>query len=190
MAARHPGQRLGHQLARLLGRAARDGAREWLRPRTKSSPTPTPGTVPERPAAGPATAGAYPGDYEGVPPMSYAPSDDGDPDPGEIVWTWVPYEEDHSQGKDRPVLVIGHDGAWLLALMLTSQDHDRDAAQEARWGRHWVDIGSGPWDRQGRPSEARVDRVLRVDPARVRREGAVLSRERFTEVAAAVRAAH
>lgn len=136
------------------------------------------------------TAEAYPGDFDGVPQMTYAPSDDGDPDPGEIVWTWVPYEEDHSRGKDRPVLVIGHDGAWLLALMLTSQDHDRDAAQEARWGRHWVDIGSGPWDRQGRPSEARVDRILRVDPARVRREGAVLPRERFTEVAAAVRTAH
>jgi hypothetical protein len=191
---------LGQQLARLLGRAAREGAREWLRPRTR-----TRGTVPERragageartrgaaateAAGGVATLGGYPGDFEGVPEMTYAPSDDGDPDPGEIVWTWVPYEEDHRQGKDRPVLVIGRDGGWLLALMLTSQDHDRDAEQEARWGRHWVDIGSGSWDRQGRPSEARVDRVLRVDPARVRREGAVLSRERFDEVAAAVRAA-
>jgi hypothetical protein len=102
----------------------------------------------------------------------------------------VPFEEDHSRGKDRPVLVIGRDDAWLLGLMLTSQDHDRDAAQEARHGREWVDIGTGSWDRQGRPSEARVDRIVRLDPARVRREGAVLSRERFDEVAAAVRAAH
>ncbi len=23
----------------------------------------------------------------------YAPAHDGDPDPGEIVWTWVPFEE-------------------------------------------------------------------------------------------------
>jgi hypothetical protein len=23
----------------------------------------------------------------------YAPDHDGDPDPGEIVWTWVPFEE-------------------------------------------------------------------------------------------------
>lgn len=23
----------------------------------------------------------------------YAPDPDGDPDPGEIVWTWVPFEE-------------------------------------------------------------------------------------------------
>jgi len=108
-------------------------------------------------------------------------------DPGEIVWAWVPFEEDHSQGKDRPVLVIGRDGRWLLALGLTSQDHDRDAAQEARAGRHWTDIGTGSWDNRGRPSEVRVDRILRVDPAAVRREGAVLDEGAFSKVAAAVR---
>jgi hypothetical protein len=104
------------------------------------------------------------------------------------VWTWVPYEEDHQQGKDRPVLLVGHDGDGLLGLMLTSKDHDRDADQEARYGRHWLDIGSGDWDRAGRPSEVRLDRVLRVDPAAVRREGATLDRARFEQVAAAVRA--
>ncbi|NYG08107.1 hypothetical protein BJ986_002594 [Phycicoccus badiiscoriae] len=131
---------------------------------------------------------AYPGDFTGTPAIDYAPRPDGLPDPGEIVWTWVPYEEDHRQGKDRPVLVIGRDGRWLLALMLTSKDHDRDHEQEARHGRHWQDIGSGGWDRQGRPSEVRVDRILRVDPSGVRREGAVLDRGRFDQVAAAVRA--
>jgi hypothetical protein len=122
-----------------------------------------------------------------VPTLAYSPHPDGRPDPGEVVWTWVPFEEDHTQGKDRPVLLVGRDGSWLLGLMLTSQDHDRDAAQEARWGRHWVDIGVGAWDRQGRPSEVRVDRIVRVDPATVRREGAVLDRRRFDEVAQAVR---
>ena len=132
---------------------------------------------------------AYPGDFTGVPSLSYSPAPDGRPDPGEIVWTWVPFEEDHRQGKDRPVLIIGRDGRWLLGLMLTSKDHDRDAAQEARFGRVWHDIGSGLWDRQGRPSEVRVDRILRIDAAAVRREGAVLDRRRFDEVARAVRAA-
>jgi hypothetical protein len=33
----------------------------------------------------------------------------------------------------------------------------------------------------------RVDRVLRIDPAQVRREGAVLDRRHFDRVAAAVR---
>ena len=133
---------------------------------------------------------AYRGDFEGVPDLSYNPRPDGRPDPGEIVWTWVPFEEDHRQGKDRPVLIVGREGDQLLALMLTSRDHDRDSAQEARHGRHWVDIGSGAWDREGRPSEVRVDQVVRVDPHAVRREGAVLARERFEQVATAVRARH
>lgn len=132
---------------------------------------------------------AYPGDFAGMPEVSYAPDLDGDPDPGEIVWTWVPFEEDHAKGKDRPVLLIGHDREWLLGLQLTSKDHDRDAEQERRAGRLWVDIGTGSWDRAGRPSEVRVNRILRVDATLVRREGAVLERVRFDQVIAAVRAA-
>jgi hypothetical protein len=141
-------------------------------------------------AAGAAGGSHYPGDFAGVPDMEYSPAPDGRPDPGEIVWTWVPFEEDHSRGKDRPVLLVGRDGRWLLGLQLTSRDHDRDADQERRAGREWVDIGSGAWDRQGRPSEVRVNRILRVDPAAIRREGAVLAREQFDAVAAAVRAHH
>ena len=117
--------------------------------------------------------------------LTYAPKPDGRPDPGEIVWTWVPYEDDPAQGKDRPVLVVGRDGARLVGLMLTSKDHDRDAAQEARDGRFWLDIGSGPWDAQGRPSEVRVNRLIDVDPDAVRREGAVLDAPRFAAVLAA-----
>jgi hypothetical protein len=71
--------------------------------------------------------------------------------------------------------------------MLTSKDHDRDAADEARHGRHWTDIGSGAWDARGRPSEVRVDRLLVLDPADVRREGAALDRARFDAVVAEMR---
>lgn len=138
-------------------------------------------------SSGRTTSHPYPGDFRGTPRISYRPADDGDADPGEIVWTWVPYEEDHTKGKDRPVLIIGRDGKWLLGLQLTSKDHDRDTRQEARQGRRWMDIGTGPWDEQNRPSEVRVNRILRVDPDRVRRIGAVLDKERFTRVAAAVR---
>lgn len=122
-----------------------------------------------------------------MPQVSYAPDPDGEPDPGEIVWTWVPFEEDHSKGKDRPVLLIGRDREWLLGLQLTSQDHDRDAEQERRAGRVWVDIGTGSWDRSGRASEVRVNRILRVDATTVRREGAVLERARFDLVVSAMR---
>lgn len=131
----------------------------------------------------PPLSDSYPGDFTGRFEIRYRPNLDGEPDPGEVVWTWVPYEEDHSQGKDRPVLLVGRDGDWLLGLMLTSKDHDRDAADEARWGRYWIDIGSGGWDSKGRPSEARLDRILRIDPRAVRREGAVLDKSAFGQVA-------
>ena len=155
--------------------------------------TPSAPVRPGRPAAAPAPAGrpghgsaGYPGDFTGRPRIGYAPLDDDRPDPGEVVWTWVPYEEDHRRGKDRPVLLIGADGGWLLGLQLTSQDHDRDAIQEASVGRYWMDIGTGGWDPQRRPSEVRVNRILRIDPAAVRRTGARLDRERFEAVAAEV----
>ncbi|WP_448625707.1 type II toxin-antitoxin system PemK/MazF family toxin [Geodermatophilus sp. URMC 64] len=119
--------------------------------------------------------------------IGYTPRADGAPDPGEVVWAWVPFDEDDGRGKDRPVLVIGRRGGDLLALMLTSKDHDRDAADEARFGRYWTDIGRGPWDSRGRPSEVRLDRLLVLDPAGVRREGAALDRVRFDRVVADAR---
>lgn len=118
--------------------------------------------------------------------LTYAPRPDGLADPGEVVWAWVPYEEGDGRGKDRPVLVVGREGDRLLALPLTSKDHDRDAAQEAGAGRYWMDVGAGDWDRARRPSEVRLDRLLRLDPATVRREGAALGRARFDAVVAAM----
>ena len=126
-------------------------------------------------------------DHRGPVEFLYEPHPDGLADPGEIVWTWVPYEDDPSQGKDRPVLVVGRAGGNLLGLMLTSKDHDRDAADEARHGRHWFDVGTGAWDARRRPSEIRLDRVLTLDPHAVRREGASLDPDRYAEVEEAFR---
>lgn len=141
-----------------------------------------PGRRPPRRTGTAGPARAYPGDYEGRVAATYAARLDGKASPGEIVWTWVPYEDDVTKGKDRPVLIIGRDRSWLLALMLTSKDHDKDAADEARYGRRWMDIGAGPWDSQRRPSEVRLDRVIRVHPQDVRREAAVIDRRVFDDV--------
>jgi hypothetical protein len=122
-----------------------------------------------------------------VPDVAYRPRADGRPDPGEIVWAWVPFDEGDGRGKDRPVLIIGRRDSDLLGLQLSSQDHDRDAEDEARYGRFWTDIGTGPWDGRGRPSEVRLDRLLVLDPARVRREGAALDPTRFDRVIAEAR---
>ena len=126
----------------------------------------------------------------GLPDFRYSPDPDGDADPGEVVWAWVPFEEDPAQGKDRPVLVLARHETRLVVAQMTSKDHDRDAAQEARWGRFWHDVGTGDWDRQGRPSEVRLDRLLLVEPASVRREGATMNREVFDGVVAALRHHH
>jgi hypothetical protein len=116
----------------------------------------------------------------------YDPHPDGHPDPGEVVWTWVAYEDDPTQGKDRPVVLIAREPDHLVGLMLTSRDHDRDMEQEAREGRFWFDIGSGPWDPEGRPSEVRLNRLLVIDPANIRREGSVLDRARFEAMVTAL----
>ncbi|MBK7723056.1 MAG: type II toxin-antitoxin system PemK/MazF family toxin [Austwickia sp.] len=116
---------------------------------------------------------------------SYAPRADDRADPGEIVWAWVPFEDDPTRGKDRPVLVIARSGPVLQGLYLSSQDHDRDAADEARHGRYWMDIGSGPWDSRGRPSQVRLDRVVALNDSAVRRVGATIDRGTFDRVTGA-----
>jgi hypothetical protein len=128
-----------------------------------------------------------------VPPLRTARSGvrptgtfgDGRADPGEIVWAWVPYEEDASRGKDRPSLVLEVDGDDVLVLPMTTVDHDRDEEQEARAGRFWMDIGTGSWDSRGRPSEVRLNRIVRLRRDDVRREGAALDPEVFARVVAA-----
>lgn len=111
----------------------------------------------------------------------YSPDLDGRADPGEIVWTWVVYEDDPSKGKDRPVLVVGRDRTTLLGLMLSSQDRYAN-------DRNWIAIGAGGWDFDGRASWVRLDRVLDVPEESIRREGAVLERATFEKVAARLRA--
>ena len=123
-----------------------------------------------------ASAGSdYPGDYRDMINFEYSPSLDGDADPGEIVWTWVPFEEDHSQGKDRPVLLVGRDGEYLLALIMTSKDHNNREHADP----NYLDLGSGPWDPQGRASEVKLNRVIRVRPDAMRREGAIMPEDTF-----------
>jgi len=131
---------------------------------------------------------------DGGDQLGYAPRADGQADPGEVVWAWVPFEENDGRGKDRPVLLVGRRGSgsgfsWL-GLMLTSKDHDRDAADEARWGRQWMDVGTGAWDRERRPSEVRLDRLIVLEPDAVRREGAALDRATFDRVVRAASALH
>ena len=142
----------------------------------KSSSAKSSAPKPSEPASTGVSDGSdYPGDYRDMINFEYSPSLDGDADPGEIVWTWVPFEEDHSQGKDRPVLLVGRDGEYLLALMMTSKDHNNREHADP----NYLDIGSGPWDPQGRASEVKLNRVIRVRPDAMRREGAIMPEDTF-----------
>ncbi len=111
--------------------------------------------------------------------IGYAPARDGDPDAGEIVWTWVPYAENDGRGKDRPVLIIGRQtDDRVFAVRLTSKSHDGD--------RDFLSIGGGAWDSQGRPSWVDIEQVYSVHAEGMRREASALDAERFTRVAEAL----
>lgn len=116
--------------------------------------------------------------------LVYAPDLDGEADPGEIVWTWVPYEDDPSQGKDRPVLVVGRGRRSRVFGLMLSSNGNRDGQ------RHWFALGAGAWDRDRRPSWVRLDRVFGMREDGIRREGAVLDQARFDRVCAALRAGY
>ena len=114
---------------------------------------------------------------------SYNPATDGNPDPGEIVWTWVPYEEADGRGKDRPVVVVARLAEdAVLAVQLSSRDHDGEDG--------WVGLGAGDWDGEHRPSWANLDRILLVHPGGMRREAAILDRPRFDRLADALARHH
>ena len=111
--------------------------------------------------------------------IEYTPRPDGDPDAGEVVWTWVPYEENDGRGKDRPVLIIGrHTADRVYAVRLTSKAHDGS--------RDFLSIGSGEWDPAGRPSWVDVEQIYSVHEAGMRREAAALDPARFLRVAQAL----
>ncbi|MEI3846671.1 MULTISPECIES: type II toxin-antitoxin system PemK/MazF family toxin [unclassified Microbacterium] len=109
--------------------------------------------------------------------LEYRPDRDGEPDAGEIIWTWVPFVERDGRGKDRPVLVIAKHGTdRVYAVKLTSKSHDSE--------RDYLSIGTGSWDSQGRESWVDVDQLYSVHRDGMRREAAALDRRRFDRVAA------
>ncbi|WFP15399.1 type II toxin-antitoxin system PemK/MazF family toxin [Citricoccus muralis] len=126
----------------------------------------------------------YTGDFRGAVRCEYDPVPGPQAGPGEVVWTWVPFEELDGRGKDRPVLIIARRGRYLLALQLTTRDRNNASSPD----EDYLDIGSGAWDPKGRPSEVNLTRVLQLNPRDLRREGGVLEERIYQRVAAAVEA--
>ena len=93
----------------------------------------------------------------------------------------MPYAERDGRGKDRPVLVIARQSdERVYAVRLTSKAHDAD--------RDFIEIGTGAWDGQGRPSWVDIEQLYSVHAEGMRREASALDRARFARVARALRA--
>ena len=105
-----------------------------------------------------------------------SPRPDGDPDPGEVIWTWVPYVENDGRGKDRPVLIISRltDGS-TAGCYLSTKCHDG-----------YIPVGRGAWDSKGRPSFLNPERLLRITDRGMRREGTVMSKDQFAKATAEI----
>lgn len=165
-------------LKSVLGRAPARPTTPPPAPRGTATAPRTP-DVPSKGRSGPTATVQVDPRRVGKVRMGYSPSTDGDPDPGEVVWTWVPYEENDGRGKDRPVLVVATEPAGtVLAVQLTSKAHTGDG--------QFVALGSGAWDGEGRDSWVNLERVLRVHAAGMRREAASLDARRYGLVKAAL----
>ncbi|MGL5857645.1 MAG: hypothetical protein ACRC35_04430 [Angustibacter sp.] len=99
--------RVGRQVARSIARDLVGQRRGPRRHRTGSSSGSGSGNSGSSSDGGGSSGGGgrssapldlrYPGDFTGRSTVRYRPIADGLPDPGEVVWAWVPYEEDHRQ---------------------------------------------------------------------------------------------
>lgn len=147
---------------------------KWRNQASRQPSEPSPGQ-----AGGGATRDLTAAELRAMRP-SYAPSLDGEPDPGEVIWTWVPYVENDGRGKDRPVLIIARldAGAWAACYLSTKQHRD------------FVSVGSGPWDSQGRESFLSPERVLRVTGDGMRRESMGMDRVHYDRAVQAVKRWH
>ncbi|MFD5868214.1 type II toxin-antitoxin system PemK/MazF family toxin [Corynebacterium sp. NPDC060344] len=110
----------------------------------------------------------------------YAPDMDGQTDPGEVVWAPVLLEGDAEKPRERAVVVVGRHKQTLLGALISTHQRHADSP-------HWLFIGSGAWDPEGRPSWVRLDKILEVPEAGIRRSGAVMPRRRFDRIAARLR---
>jgi len=145
--------------------------------RTSTGRTPPPSA--EQGRSGPSATVEVRPPGRGALRIAYAPDRDGDPDAGEIIWSWVPYNENDGRGKDRPLLVIARQSVdRVYAVRLTSKPHDGD--------RDFLSLGIGEWDTQGRPSWVDIEQLYSVHRDGMRREASALDPARFRRVADAL----
>jgi hypothetical protein len=110
--------------------------------------------------------------------MSYRPRHpDGHPDPGEIVWARVPFEDDPTQSKIRPVVIIGRaKNGNLVAVQSTSKSH-RPGSIPVAWSNDKI-------------SYIRPERLIQIDANNYQKEGSYIKRPKFQEIVDLVSSRH
>ncbi|MDO4908816.1 MAG: hypothetical protein Q3962_03065 [Corynebacterium sp.] len=107
--------------------------------------------------------------------MYYAPTMDGQAEPGEVVWIKV----DNNQ-EERAILVVGRTKRALLGQLISpNSEHVGE--------KNWMDIGSGPWDSKGRTCWLRLDKIIEISECGVRRQGAIMPQNGFDRISARMR---
>ena len=110
--------------------------------------------------------------------VEYSPDLDGDPDPARSSGPGCRTRTTRRRARIAPW--------WSSGAPAMTWPPYRSRRRTSGHGQ--VPVGTGAWDRSRRPSFAKVDRLLDIDPERdVRREGAVLDRRHFDDVVAGVR---
>lgn len=110
----------------------------------------------------------------------YAPNMDGHVDPGEVVWFWSPECDADNHPKERSIVVVGRHNDHILGLITSPNEAHREESD-------WLDIGTGPWNDQGRQSWVRLDKIISVPESDIRRSGAVIPNRRFERIAQRLR---
>lgn len=111
----------------------------------------------------------------------YSPDLDGQAEPGEVVWFWVPTSSHDEKAFERPMLIIGRTLNHNLMGLLISSNADHAGT------KNWMSIGTGQWDTSGKPGWIRLDRTIVIPESAVRRRGAMFPQTRFDRIATALR---
>lgn len=168
------------EILKQVGRVAQDSARQVSRQATGIARQIS-GAGREPNADGrkaPKLTLSYPGDYPGRPPITYNPHIGKLAAPGEVVTAWVADAADARPGSVAPMLLVGRDGDWLLAVCLVLEGRGSPAGH--------VPIGTGAWAAQ-QAAVVDVRRVVRVHPEDVKSRLEKLDKARFDIVADALR---
>ena len=140
-------------------------------PRPPRKPAPLRRRRPGQPRAQPAPGRLvtpYPGDFRRHRAARYAPQPERPPGSrAKSCGPGSPTKRTTRQGKDRPVLLVGRHGTYLLGLMLTSKDHDGDRRGERLRGHRRRAVGPAGPAQRGQAGPGPADRSRATSGARV-----------------------